>query len=82
MEGIDQVTAQITQHEPTSHNWAGLIAAFVIFEKYGEGGFGTGAEHDVLYVYLNPETVSREDKALLKDLGWDPNGNDGFVKNV
>jgi hypothetical protein len=71
-----------TRHAPTDRNWAGIMEAFSILEKYDEGVFGTGGDHDKMYVYLNPAEVSEADTARLSDLGWIPQGRDGFLKYV
>ncbi len=49
-----------------------LIKAFKIFRKYGNPKWPTGCEHDTLYVYINPEEVSEEDKEKLDNLGFAP----------
>jgi DNA-binding protein YbaB len=55
-----------------------LIKAFNIFMKYTQVKYPTHCEHDVLYVDVNPELVSNEDKILLKKLGFIPSIEDGF----
>ena len=49
-----------------------LIAAFTIFKKYSDTNWPTHCEHDILYVIVNPEDVSEDDKAKLSDLGFQP----------
>jgi len=47
-----------------------LIEALQIFMKYGNPKFPTHCEHDILYISadIDPEKVSDEDKARLKEL--------------
>ena len=59
-------------------SWADYAEAFTIFAKYGPGEFMTCAEHDVLYAGPVASTVSESDRIRLAELGWRPNGNDGF----
>lgn len=49
-----------------------LIKALQIFLKYGNPKYPTACEHDVLYVKIDPEIVSEEDKNLLNQLGFFP----------
>ena len=51
-----------------------LIAAFQIFKKYSDTQWPTNCEHDMLYVMVNQEDVSEEDKAALLELGFMTNG--------
>lgn len=55
-----------------------LIKAFQIFLKYGNPDYPTHCEHDVMYVMIDPELVSKEDKKELKKLGFFKNDTDGF----
>ena len=48
-----------------------MAQACTIMAKYNNGGWPFGAEHDVIYASVNPEDLSAEDKALLKNLGWE-----------
>ena len=57
-----------------------LIEALQIFNKYLQkdlsnyhNQFPTGCDHDVLWVYVDPDTVSDEDKKRLIELGFIPN---------
>jgi len=52
-----------------------LIEAFTIFKKYENPHSPTHCEHDVMYVCVEPEKVSDEDKARLKVLGFSPSGD-------
>ena len=54
-----------------------LIAALNILRKYGNPNRPTGSEHDILYVYINPEVVSTEDLQKLEELGFDPDDDLG-----
>ena len=55
-----------------------LIKALQIFLKYGNPDSPTHCEHDVLYICgIDPNIVSQEDKAILKELGFNIN-EDGF----
>jgi len=47
-----------------------LIAALQIFLKYGNPKYPTHCEHDVLYISIDPELVSEEDKKELDELGF------------
>lgn len=49
-----------------------LITALNIFLKYGNPDCPTHCEHDVLYVNIDPEIVSEEDKNTLDELGFFP----------
>lgn len=50
-----------------------LIKALQIFRKYSDTKYPTGCEHDVLYVYVDPDIVAGEDIVKLKDFGFDVN---------
>lgn len=59
-----------------------LIKALQIFQKYdklensNEPSYSpTGCEHDVLYIYIDPENVLNEDIAELETLGFSVNEN-------
>lgn len=47
-----------------------LIKALQIFLKYDNPKYPTHCEHDYLYVAINPELVSDEDKEELDKLGF------------
>ena len=47
-----------------------LIKALQIFLKYANPSYPTHCEHDVLYVMVDPELVSLEDKKRLDKLGF------------
>jgi hypothetical protein len=47
-----------------------LIAALVIFRKYGNPESPTVCEHDVLWVNIDPALVTPEDVQRLKALGF------------
>ena len=47
-----------------------LIEALKIFAKYGNPKYPTHCEHDIMYVRINAESVSDEDKAELDKLGF------------
>lgn len=47
-----------------------LIEALTIFLKYGNPQYPTHCEHDELYVDINPDKVSEEDKKKLDKLGF------------
>lgn len=47
-----------------------LIKALQIFLKYSNERWPTHCEHDVMYVLVNPQQVSDEDKAELDTLGF------------
>lgn len=49
-----------------------LIEALTILSKYTDAFYATACEHDVLYVpTVDHESVSKEDKIRLKELGFD-----------
>ena len=56
-----------------------LIEGLQILAKYTEKDYCYGAEHDEFYVWASPEIVSDEDKAQLKELGFHPRDEDGFM---
>lgn len=47
-----------------------LVEAFTIFAKYSDDSYVLGAEHDVIYVYVHPKKVSKEDIDRLEALGF------------
>lgn len=47
-----------------------LIEALQIFSKYTNSHNPTHCEHDTLYVCVNPEIVSQEDKNKLEILSF------------
>lgn len=47
-----------------------LIKALIIFLKYGNPHYPTNCSHDELYVDINPDKVSEEDKKKLDELGF------------
>ena len=50
-----------------------VIAGMQIILPYydqADGGFNTGADHDVIYMYATDKPVSAEDIAKIKELGW------------
>ena len=47
-----------------------LIKALQILLKYGNPDYPTHCEHDILYVAINPDVVSEEDKKELEELGF------------
>lgn len=47
-----------------------LIAALRIFLKYGDPFSPTNCSHDLLWVDINPDLVSAEDKLALDGLGF------------
>jgi len=47
-----------------------LIKALQIFLKYDNPSYPTACEHDILYVFVNPDKVSQEDKEELEKLGF------------
>ena len=53
-------------------NYADLNKALKIFNKYNPDGL-IHAEHEYLYTYLSVKSVSQEDRAVLKALGWHEN---------
>ncbi len=47
-----------------------LILALTIFSKYTDVRNPTYCDHDTLYVCVNPDDVSDEDKVILETLGF------------
>lgn len=54
-----------------------LIEALQIFLKYGNPGWPTHCEHDVLTVMIDPANVSEEDLARLEELSFIPGSEYG-----
>jgi len=55
-----------------------LIRALQIFRKYGNPKYPTHCEHDVLAIMdIDPDKVSKEDKAELEELGFIVDNNEG-----
>lgn len=50
-----------------------LVEAFTIFEAYSGAWSITHCEHDVMYVDVDPNTVSPQDIERLEELGFDIN---------
>jgi len=48
-----------------------LIEALIIFLKYGNPTYPTTCEHDELWVLIDPNLVSHDDKIRLEELGFD-----------
>lgn len=48
-----------------------LIRAFQIFGRYTSSEYPTSCEHDVMYVYVEPNKVSLKDINELQDLGFE-----------
>lgn len=56
-----------------------LIKALNIFRKYGNPSYPTSCEHDVMYVHIEYDKISDEDKEKLTVLGFEENEPDnGF----
>lgn len=53
-----------------------LIEALQIFSKYCIAVWPTHCEHDELYVNVDPQYVSEEDKTKLDKLGFYPDGEE------
>ena len=58
-----------------------LIKALQIFLKYGNPKWPTHCEHDVMYVNINYNLVTIDDKILLRDLGFVHNIEDNTFKS-
>lgn len=47
---------------------------YLLGEHYTDDGlnttYGFGAEHDIIYIYVNPDKISEEDKEILNSLGF------------
>jgi len=55
-----------------------LIKALQIFLKYGNPKYPMACEHDALYVAIDANLVSDEDKKTLDELGFHPGEYDMF----
>lgn len=58
-----------------------LIEALQIFLKYDNPEFPTHCEHDVMYVSIEYDLVSEDDKEKLDELGFFPCDETGFFKS-
>jgi len=57
-----------------------LIEALQIFRKYGNPEFPTHCEHDVMYLNIDYNLVSDDDKKKLDELGFfEDEDNDKFM---
>lgn len=58
-----------------------LIKALQIFLKYGNPRCPTNCSHDELFVCIDPQIVSSDDKKALDKLGFfvSEEGDDGFI---
>jgi len=54
-----------------------LLKAFQIFRKYTNDDV-LNCDHDVMFVCIDPEIVTDEDKIELKKLGFDTNWDGNF----
>lgn len=55
-----------------------LIEALQIFLKYGNPDYPTHCEHDTMYVMIDQELVSDEDKTRLDELGFSEGDNNFY----
>jgi hypothetical protein len=55
-----------------------LIEALQIMRKYANPKFPTHCEHDIMYVAVDPNLVSKEDLVKLVELGFDPAFDDNM----
>jgi hypothetical protein len=55
-----------------------LIEALQIFLRYGNPSYPTHCEHDELYIMIDPDVVSAEDKVKLDELGFSATGDNCF----
>jgi len=58
-----------------------LIKAFQLFRKYGNPTYPCHCEHDVLYVNIHPDKVSKEDCLELLKLGFFPGQPNEYPEN-
>lgn len=56
-----------------------LIKALQIMLKHGDVTHPTHCEHDELHIYPNSMDFTEVELARLDDLGFFPNGADGFM---
>lgn len=77
MEEIIEGDEVIDEGEETSTedvaDLATLIEALQIFKKYCNPNYPTICEHDILYVKIDPKTVSKKDILKLEGRGFIPN---------
>ena len=62
-----------------------MIEACKIFKKYKDCKFPFNCNHDELYVAVDPELVSNEDKKQLEELGFSDHaeyGVYGFIQHM
>lgn len=62
----------------TPEGFDGLIRALTIFRTYGEVRRPTHCEHDVMYVCVEPGSITDEDLERLEELGFTPSHEDGM----
>lgn len=57
-----------------------LIESLQILSKYAEPEYPTNCEHEELFIDVNPELVSKEDKSRLEELGFNvSHEHEGFT---
>lgn len=54
-----------------------LIKALTILKKYGNPEYPFNCDHDILYVVIDPNIVSVEDREELDKLGFIANDEEG-----
>lgn len=66
------------------HTMSAYFTAFRIFTKYAPDlTFPITAEHDQIWVHVDPLTMDQEDIDLLFSLGWNyADFEDGWTKHV
>lgn len=55
-----------------------LIEALQIILKHGDVEYPTHCEHDEMHIYPNSMDFTEEELARLEEIGFYPNGMDGF----
>lgn len=67
-----ELPAQGPPGEDTPAAW---VAVFTILGKYVGGNIDVNPAHDEMFIYVEPENVSKEDRTTLEALGWTPDGD-------
>lgn len=58
-----------------------LIKSLQIFLKYGNPKYPSCCEHDVMYIHINYDIVSEEDKIELDKLGFHEDKENNMFKS-
>ena len=80
--GHDQQFVYQAKGETDENSPAAWAESVSIFSRYAAAYLPVQAEHDELYVCVDPGRVSPEDKARLGKLGWDSNEAGTFLRHT